>query len=162
VEIISATENHIPAIVSLWIELSDYHRDIDPFFTRREGSILEYERHLRELLKSGDHQILVAIEDDAVVGFSLSMIARHPPVFQTERYGLICDLTVKTDYQRRGVGGKLLEEILGWFDAAGIDRIELHVAAKNRPGYSFWEKHGFRDYMHTLYLNRSTSRKKKN
>ena len=160
-EIISATESHIPAIVSLWIELSDYHREIDPFFSRREGSIFEYERHLRELLRSDDHQILVAIEDDVVIGYSLSMIARHPPVFQTERYGLICDLAVETDYQRRGIGEKLLEKILEWFDTAGIDRIELHVAAKNRTGYSFWEKHCFRDYMHTLYLNRPTSRKKK-
>ncbi|UCD95411.1 MAG: GNAT family N-acetyltransferase [Candidatus Zixiibacteriota bacterium] len=160
-EIISATESHVPGIVRLWVELSDYHRDIDPFFTRREGGDLEYERHLRELMKSEDHQILVAVEDDDVVGFSLSMIAKHPPAFQSERYGLICDLTVKSGYQRRGIGGRLLERILEWFDAGGIDRIELYVAARNRTGYSFWEKHGFRDYMHTLCLNRQTSREKK-
>jgi ribosomal protein S18 acetylase RimI-like enzyme len=161
VEIIAARESDVPGIVSLWIELSDYHRDIDPFFTRREGARLEYERRLRELLKSDDHQILIAIEDGVVVGFSLSMISRHPPVFQAERYGLICDLAVKSDCRHRGIGERLLERILGWFDAGGIDRIELYVAAKNRIGYSFWEKHGFRDYMHTLYLNRSPNRERK-
>jgi hypothetical protein len=30
--------------------------------------------------------------------------------------------------------------------------IELEVAALNPVGYPFWEKHGFRPYLHRMYL----------
>jgi ribosomal protein S18 acetylase RimI-like enzyme len=159
-DIVPATESHVRGIVRLWIEMTDYHKNLDPFFTRREDGHVNYEKHLRQLMKSEDHQILVAVDHDEVVGFSLSMIARHPPVFRSDKYGLISDLAVKYGRQRKGVGGKILERIFEWFDSRGIDRIELYVASKNAMGYSFWKKHGFKDYMHTLCLDRQTLRKK--
>jgi len=48
----------------------------------------------------------------------------------------------------------MLAEVLKWFASRSIDRIELDVITKNQIGYSFWKKHGFKDYRHRLYLDR--------
>jgi len=48
----------------------------------------------------------------------------------------------------------MLNMIFGWFTSRDIDRIELSVSARNQTGYSFWRKHGFKDFVHRLYLDR--------
>jgi len=54
----------------------------------------------------------------------------------------------------------MLAKIFEWFESRNMDRIELRVLAKNQIGYSFWKKHGFKDYMHVLYLNRKLGNEK--
>jgi ribosomal protein S18 acetylase RimI-like enzyme len=60
---------------------------------------------------------------------------------------------VKYSYRRKGIGEKLLQEMLKWFAAHELHRIELRVLSANEVGYNFWKKQGFRDYMHMLYLD---------
>jgi len=45
----------------------------------------------------------------------------------------------------------MFDEILKWFRSKNIDRIELEITTKNNVADSFWKKHGFTDYMRTLY-----------
>lgn len=153
-EITVAKDAHIPGIVEVWKELMDFHMDIDPRFTRSENGHISFEKHLRDMIGSEDTHILVALDNNTVVGFSICQIGKHPPVFEHETYGLISDMAVKSDYRRRGIGERMLTKIYKWFESRNINRIELSVAARNQVGYSFWKKHGFRDYMHRLYLNK--------
>ncbi len=153
-EIISATDTHIPEIVELWKEFMDHHKDIDPRFPVRKDAYVEWEKHLRGLMKSEDNQILVALDSSYIVGYSIAQISRYAPLWERETYGTISDLAVKSDYRRKGIGEKMLAKIYQWFESRNIGRIELSVAARNQVGYSFWKKHGFQDYMHHLYLDR--------
>jgi len=153
-EITVAEDSHVPGIVEVWKELMDFHRDIDPHWTRSEDGHINWEKFLRDLMKSEDAQVLVALDEGHVVGYSISEISKYPPIFQREIRGVIDDMAVTSDYRRKGVGEEMLARIRQWFQSRNIDRIELSVAARNQIGYSFWKKHGFQDYMHRLYLEK--------
>ena len=153
-EIIEATDSHIPEIIELWKEFMDFHKDIDPVLSRSEDGHLNFEKHLRDSISSEDYHILVALDKGHVVGFSTSQIRKYSPVFKMQTLGGIDTMAVKSNYRRKGIGEQMLEKILKWFESRNIDRIELSVAANNQIGYSFWKKHGFKDYRHRLYLDR--------
>lgn len=95
-------------------------------------------------------QILVAVVDGDVVAYSISRIGKYPPVFELQSYGEIIDVAVRSSHRRNGIGTEILGKIYEWFKSRGMNRVELRVAAKNQIGYSFWKKHGFEDYIHTL------------
>ena len=148
-----AAESTIPTVVSLWLELIEHHLRIDPFFKISEAAPVNFEKFAREQIASEDAQILVAVEDGSVLGYCMAQIAKYPPVFERERYGFITDLVVTASQRRKGIGEQLLLETMNWFNTKAVDRIELRVSSGNDVGYSFWKKHGFKDYVHVLYKN---------
>jgi ribosomal protein S18 acetylase RimI-like enzyme len=153
-EIVQARDSDTEQITELWKELIDYHRELDAFYSRRADGDKNFGKYLSDCLISEDCLAIVAVEDDKVLGYSISQISRHPPVLETEDFGLITDMAVKSGYRKKGIGSALLMETLDWFALKGVGRIELHVAAANPIGNSFWTKHGFKDYEHVLYLSR--------
>jgi len=153
-EIIPATDTHVPEIVEVWQEFMDFHKDIDPRFPLKQDAPLIWEKHLRDLMKSDNALVLIALEKDKVVGFSISLIDRHPPIFERETYGFIASMGVKSSYRRKEIGEEMFRKITEWFESRNIDKIELTVTARNQVGYSFWKKHGFQDYTHVLYLDK--------
>ena len=132
----------------------DYHKKLDSLFTRRENAHLNFEKYIKELIKSDNTQVLVALDKQDVVGYSISLIQFYPPVFKQRTYGLINDLAIKTTHRRKGLGEQMLSKMFQWFKSHELDRIELRVSVKNKIGYSFWKKQGFKDYQHTLYLKK--------
>jgi len=154
VEITVATDSHVPGIVEVWKEFMDFHKDIDPRFPMSKNAYVNWEKHLRDLMKSEDALVLVALDEDPVVGYSISLISKYPPVFERETYGFIASMAVQSNYRRKGIGERMLGKIYEWFELLNIDKIELTVTAKNQIGYSFWKKHGFQDYTHRLYLDK--------
>jgi len=109
------------------------------------------EEQVRRLMKTEDGLVLVALDKGQVVGYSLSEINEPPKGSKRDKYGYISHMAVTASYRRRGIGEKMLDEIMKWFHSKNIDRVELGITAKNQVAYSFWEKHGFTAYLHTLY-----------
>ena len=103
--IIVATESLVPQIVEVWKEFMDYHKNIDPHLARREDGHVNFENYLRNLMKSEDAQLVVALDKDRVVGYCLALINKNPPVVKREIYGYISDIAVQSDYRRQGIGG---------------------------------------------------------
>jgi len=155
-EITKAQPSHISGIVELWKELMDFHKALDPFFTRSEEGHVSFGRHTKKLLESEDALVLVALDKGNIIGYAISEIVERPPVFQRRKYGIISDMAVKSTHRRKGIGEQMLKKLLKWFQLQNISRIELRVVVQNKIGYSFWKKHGFNDYMHVSYLNRET------
>ena len=138
----------------LWWEFILFHQDIDPIWTPLEGSIPGFiENHLRRFMKSEDGLVLVSGDKGKVVGYSLSEIHRISPGLKREKYGYIDEMAVTANYQRRGIGEKMLADIMRWFQSNDIKRVELGTTTQNVVGNSFWQKQGFMIYMNTLYKN---------
>ena len=105
--------------------------------------------------RAEDTLVMVALDESRVVGFSVSQINKYAPIWvERETYGFIDTIAITSDYRRQGIGEQMLDRIFEWFASRDIDRIELSVSASNQVGYSFWRKHGFRDFMHRLYLDK--------
>lgn len=153
-KIVPATDLNVAEIVEIWKEFMDFHSDLNPILKRRDDGHDFFEKFVREKIKSDDSLVLVATDSDSVIGFSLVFISKHPPVLKLERYGFIDDVAVRSGYRRMGVGTAMLAKIHEWFESKDITRIELDVVPNNREGYSFWIKNGFRDFTHTLYMDK--------
>jgi len=79
------------------------------------------------------------------------MLDKYPPIFQRETCGFVSAMAVTATCRRRGVGEKMLVEIMAWFRSNGVERVELTTTAQNAVASSFWQKQGFKIYMHRLY-----------
>jgi ribosomal protein S18 acetylase RimI-like enzyme len=146
-----ASKSHIPEIVELWKEFIDFHKDIDPFYTRSKDGHAKFGEYIEKLLSEDDSLVLVAVHAARAVGFGIARILKYPPVFEADQYGDLIDLAVTADHRRSGIGNMMLDSILEWYRSRGISRIELRVVPHNRIGYSFWRKHGFKECTHTLF-----------
>lgn len=153
--IIPAADSHVAEIVELWKEFMDFHKEIDPFYTRREDAHKNFESLVRSFVESEDSQVLVALDGVVVVAYSIGQIEKYPPVFHLKEHGFILDMAVKASHRRRGIGELLLTKMFDWFDSKSLDRIELQFVHGNKIGSSFWRKHGFRDGRHILFLDRT-------
>lgn len=152
IEIVKAEEHHISHIDKLWLEFIRFHQDIDPIFTLSDGAMHGFEEEMvRRLMKSEDGLVLVALDGGRVVGYSLSEIQGPSKGLQRQSYGYVHHVAVTADYRRKGTGEKILGEIMKWFHSRNVDRIELDITTQNQVARSFWEKHGFTDYMRKLY-----------
>jgi ribosomal protein S18 acetylase RimI-like enzyme len=152
IEIVKAEEHHVSDICKLWLEFMQFSQDIDPIFAPRDGAIPVFEKQeLRPFMKSENNLVLVAIDGEKVVGYSFSLINEPGNLVKRKKFGYIHDLFITKSYRRRGIGEKMYDEILKWFHAKDIDRVELQLIAKNQMAYSFWRKHGYMDFQNTLY-----------
>jgi ribosomal protein S18 acetylase RimI-like enzyme len=150
-----AGEEHIPGVLAVWKDVMDFHQAKDPYFTSKKGAEKEFSDYFREAIAADDmHALVACVNKEQVIGFSISAIKSHPPVFTDARYGEIIDLALRDDFRCLGIGEEMLKIVFEWFDAHDARHIELRVAARNMNGYSFWEKHGFVESLHVLHLDR--------
>ena len=151
-EIKEASEKHISQIIRLWMEFMYFNAEIEPFDTSGDRVLTQVETHLRNEITSDDSLVLVAVDDEKVVGYSISRITRIPPFSRGKALGVIYDMAVTSSHRKRGIGRGMLDRIKTWFKERDIHRIELSVVTKNTIGGSFWREQGFKDYEQILYL----------
>ncbi len=153
-KIIPARPEHIAEIVQQWKGFMDFHNELNPFHSRREDAHKSWEIFLRKSMDSELSLALVCVDHDNVIAFSLAHVKTNPPILKHDNFGFISDFSVKPEHRRKGIGELMLSEIYNWLETQGIKRVELRVEPKNNIGYSFWRKHGFKEHVHTLYLER--------
>ena len=96
---------------------------------------------LEKLLATENYMILVAELDRKIVGFIDYYVL--PSVWEKWNEATINYLFIHKDYQGRGIGSKLLKEVIKQTDKMGI--MELHVGTEkeNKRAIRLYKKHGF-------------------
>lgn len=149
--VVKACKSDIPATLEIWKAFMDYHVQFDEIFIRSDDGEKSMGQYMERLIDADDALLLLAVENHKPLGYAIAKIGTYPPVFEKKTYGSISDLAVCKEHRRKGAGESLLNEMMDWFRFKGVDRVELRVASKNTVGYSFWQKHGFVDYVHEMY-----------
>lgn len=153
-KILRASEEHVPAIVELWKQLSAYQANYDPVHKLKDDAGIGFAQYVRSKLLSEDDLFLVTIINEEIVGFSISAVVEgRPDVYERPPVVEISDMLVLEEHRREGIGTEMLDHIRKWVKGKGIERIELNAEARNNIGLAFWEKHGFKDYMRRLYFD---------
>jgi len=147
VQIRRATARDIKEILPVWGELAVYHAGLDPAFTPSPDWPHEYGTYLRTLIGRDDALAVIARDGTRLVGYAVGRITHLPPFFEHRHRGYIHDVYVREPHRHRGIGRRLIAEILSWFARRGVTVVELTVAANNEDGASFWRKLGFETYM---------------
>ncbi|MHC4258820.1 MAG: GNAT family N-acetyltransferase [Planctomycetota bacterium] len=147
-----AVKNDLPAMVELWKEMMDFHKERDQFFTRTATGPESWIESITDHIAKESSCVLVAERDGRIVGHCLGFVSEYPPVLTISHYGLFQELAVAANYRRCGVGQSLFNEMLEWFRGRGIKRAEVRVSVHNELSVAFWRKMGLGPYIETLFL----------
>ena len=145
-----AIEEDVPALVELWIEMMDLHRELDLFFSRTATGHERWAELVTGHMSKEKSCVFVAECRGRVAGYCAAFIEENPAVIETVQYGSFQELSVSSKYRRRGVGAELVKAMLQWFRERKIERVEVRVAVHNELSTAFWRKMGFRPYLETL------------
>jgi ribosomal protein S18 acetylase RimI-like enzyme len=139
-----AQEADADAVGALWAGLVAYHHALDPALpaTTPDGP-RRYAEALRSHLCSDTTCVFVAERNGVVVGYVLgAMTDMISSWFVHAPTGFIADLYVCPEFQRRGVGRRLVAAMREWFQARGVHQAEWYVAVENEGALAFWRALG--------------------
>jgi ribosomal protein S18 acetylase RimI-like enzyme len=151
-QVIKAEQMHVDAIVEIWKDFMDYHKDLNPIFARSNAGHETFKEFLQQEIENEDSFAAVSVENEEVIGYILAKKSGRPPCFEKTDFCFITDIMIKEQYRKKGYGKKLIDAVTKWAKEKGLDRIELQVVPSNDLAYAFYHKLGFTDMLHTLYL----------
>lgn len=96
---------------------------------------------LKARIGRGDSRLLVATDDDAIVGFA-QLYPTWSSISMTPAW-VLNDLYVVEEHRNGGVAAALLAEADVIAKETGASRIELATARDNRAAQALYEKHGY-------------------
>lgn len=145
-----ATVRDIRKIMPLWEELATLHGDLDPALAVGQGAEGDYAEFLGEAVRRPDTCVMLGEADGRLVAFAVGRIQVLPLPFREQRRGWIQDVCTAPDRRRQGIGRRVVEALLAWFDDHDVTLTELTVAVRNPEAIRFWERLGFETYMYRM------------
>jgi putative acetyltransferase len=91
--------------------------------------------NIQAYLNRNQGMSFVARDDGTIVGV---ILCGHDG-----RRGYIHHLTVRSEYRRQGLGGKLVKKGLSVLQAAGIKKCHIFILNNNAGGIEFWKDIGW-------------------
>ncbi len=152
VNIREAVMEDVPAIVEIWKELMDFHKELDAIFSRSATGHERFAEFLTSNMEKEDSCVLVAADGEHIVGYCQATISKYPTVLVREKYVEIFDMAVTEKYQRLGIGRMIIDVLRRWYADKDVDRIELKYLTANKSAEEFWTKMGFKPYLKTAFL----------
>ena len=153
----SATSDDIDDLCELFDEIDALHRDHLPGIFQRPNGLARERDYLLGVMADDNVALLVAEEAENLIGVVHAIVrdAAAIPVFLPRRYVIVDSIVVRSGFQNRGIGRKLMDRVEGWATARGATSIELNVYEFNETAISFYEGLGYQT------LSRKMSKKLK-
>ncbi|WP_410768952.1 GNAT family N-acetyltransferase [Fontibacillus sp. BL9] len=133
----------------LWYGLRDHHARISPVFseTIAANDFQKRSNQIQAKARNGFIQITLVYSTDSeiYVGYCISTI-------NESNEGEIDSIFIQEPYRKQGIGDKLMQVSLDWFQAHDIEDISISVMFGNDSVFPFYEKYGF--YPRTYHLAR--------
>ncbi len=150
----NATKQDIQFIVKSVKQIVDYHRVIDKYYKDRSGyDYIEIRDHFEKLMKDRNTKIIIAEENEKVIGYFMGVIEKAPNYVPPKKIGVIYDAFIEKEYRNQGIGKKIFKELLKWFKSKKVKHIQLTVDARNKIGLKAWRKYGFFDFRLKMRLD---------
>ena len=145
-------------LVSLWIDLVEHHRRLDPGYPAAPGVREALRGEVERGLRSRSCRILVAepaqsgagtegdpgAVDPGLVGFLFAEVeAPSPGAAGAGGTSWIHELYIAPEWRSRGLARALVERAQEFFDELGVGRVGVRVERANEQGLAFWRHLGF-------------------
>jgi GNAT superfamily N-acetyltransferase len=130
------------------------HYAFDPlrFLPAGGGAEAGYAHFLGSQLDDSGSIVLVAEEQEQIVGYTYAAIEPLSWKDLRAECGFIHDILVSDAARRSGVGEALLNAAIEWLREQGMPRVVLGTAAQNDTAKRLFEKRGFRATMIEMTL----------
>ena len=130
-----------------------YAFDMQRFLEPGEGAESGYASFLMSQLRDKESIVLVAEQDDRVLGYVFAAIEPLSWKDLRDECGFIHDLLVADDARRMGVGEALLNAAIEWLREQQMPRVVLGTAAQNENARKLFARRGFRPTMIEMTLD---------
>jgi ribosomal protein S18 acetylase RimI-like enzyme len=142
------------SVLALLTYIHDQHVAAAPAFFKPSSPDLLTREVYAGWLADPDRTILLVEDEEQAVGFAHLVHTRRPetPYSYAQEYLVIDQFGVRYDHQRLGYGRHLMEEIVALASARGLRRLELSVWAFNAGAVAFYERCGFKTYLHRMEM----------
>ncbi len=147
-EIREADEDDLEKMSKLWYELALMHQDMMIEYALVHDAKYEWVKFMEESMKNNSIISFLAEEKGEVLGFVSISLRRRGPIFKLRNIGAIMDLIVREDMRNRGIGTSLVLKAESWIRKKGFHMAVLTVAPENQGAIEFWDKLGYKTYLH--------------
>jgi ribosomal protein S18 acetylase RimI-like enzyme len=134
------------------VERQDAERQFDARLRTGDEMADEYLEQMHTRCREWAGAILVAEQDDEVVGLTM-VLARVPFESLDEPPGhsaWVAELVVRSGFRKRGIGTALLHSAQRHARDAGASELRIGVLSGNRPAAALYRREGFAPYSETL------------
>jgi ribosomal protein S18 acetylase RimI-like enzyme len=144
-----ATPADLPTLGRLGALLVREHHDFDPrrFIAATPETEAGYAWYLGTQLATPTVAVLVAEENDDVLGYVYAGVEGRDYMSLRGPAGVLYDIVVDPSHRRGGVGRTLLQAALGFLKSHGSPRVVLSTATNNEAAQRLFEQAGFRRTM---------------
>ena len=151
-----AEKKDIGDVIKLGIDFLNYHKNFDPYFAPSNNIKNLYKKYFSKYLNSKNKLLLVAQQDDNIIGFATADIQKGSELFRIKLTGLIEYIFVTDGHRKQGIGDEFLKEVLKWFKIKKIKYITISVHSENKIGRKAWRKYGFKEFIirQRIYLDK--------
>ncbi len=126
-------------------QVCDYHCNFDKYY-KPFSKYENLEKKISESLKDKNEITLLAKLDDKIVGYCAGGVENAPNYAAKAKIGCIYTAIINDEYRKKGIGKKIMSELMKWFKDKKIKNIELEVDARNKAGMDFWINNNFFTY----------------
>jgi len=138
----------LPAVAKLAARLVREHHAMDPerfliFDYIEEG----YAAYLGSEMKKKRSLVLVAADPSGILGYAYGRIEPRDWNALRESCGVLHDVYVDERARRRGVGARLVDEMVKRLGSLGAPRVVLMTAVQNTNAHGLFKQLGFRTTM---------------
>ena len=151
----SATLEDYNQLRVIYEELDELHRYEHPdLFQKPDGNARPVE-YIKDLVLSKNKALIVAESDEVIIGFAECFVVSSGffPVFKQRKWVHLDNIAIKREYQNKGIGKLLLNEIKLWAKTRNIRRVELMVYKFNKQAKHFYQNTGFNELTTTMYMD---------
>ena len=136
----------VVGLAKFGVKLIKYHHKLDPYEAPAEDIEKVYLSYFKKCIHSNKKLLLVAVEGDKIIGYTLGSLTLRSPVFKLREIGYIDDMFIDEEYRKNGIAQKFLDELFLWFKGKDVSNVEVTVHTENDIGKKAWAKYGFKDY----------------
>ena len=138
---------------ALNVNVQKIHADAYPQLFKQPLSPSYVVPFMQRQLIDPSNLFYIASLDGVDIGYIFARIVERPEnlMMYAWKYIYIEHISIDPQYQRKGYGQQLLEEVYRFAKGKGIHTIALDVWGFNRQSQFFFEKNGFEPYNHKLW-----------
>lgn len=103
-----------------------------------------------ESIDSDGGATIIALEDDAVIGYASVAVREQPHFYRVKEIGAIWGLMVAREHRREGIATGLIQEAKAFFRRKGIKYFTAYTAVANETAIKFYERNGMSALQTTL------------
>lgn len=142
-----ARRDELDEVNRIRLQVNDVHVNGRPDIFRA-GFCDELKNHVFEIFEAEDSDVIVALENEKVVGFACVNHFMRPETPYSLARGMyrVEEFGVDENHRRKGIGKKLIEWIGEDARQKGFDRVDLDMWQFNESALKFYESIGFSTY----------------